>query len=166
MSEIKNLTGNKAAEKMADLAMDIHHCMFCTYHKGQLYSRPMATQKVDDEGNVWFISSKDSEKNEHLASDSRVELLYAHGHDKFLAVHGTATILFDKEKIKELWDPIAKIWFTEGVDDPRISVIKVSPSTGYYWDTKHGKMIEMIKMAAALVTNKTMDDGIEGTLKN
>jgi general stress protein 26 len=140
--------------------------MFCTYHQDKLYSRPMSTQKVDDEGNVWFLSDKDSIKNEHIALNNKVELIYAHGHDKFLSLHGTATILYDKQKIKELWVPIAKIWFTEGADDPRISVIKVSCDDGYYWDTRHGRMIEMIKMATAFVTGTTMDDGIEGTLRN
>ena len=28
------------------------------------------------------------------------------------------------------------VWFTEGVRDPRITVIKVTPEDGYYWDTK------------------------------
>ena len=165
MGDVKNLTGTQAIKRMAELAEDIKNCMLCTYEDGTLYSRPMSTQKADEEGNIWFISDKDSRKNQQLANDNRVELIYAHGHDKFLAVHGTATIIYDRQKIKELWAPIAKIWFTEGEDDPRISVIKVTADSGYYWDTKHGKMIEMIKMAVAFATNKTMDDGIEGTLK-
>ncbi|MDQ2693096.1 MAG: pyridoxamine 5'-phosphate oxidase family protein, partial [Chloroflexota bacterium] len=27
-------------------------------------------------------------------------------------------------------------WFTEGKDDPRVAAIKVTPTGGYYWDTK------------------------------
>lgn len=59
-----------------------------------------------------------------------------------------------------------KVWFTKGTDDPAISVIKVKAGDGYYWDTKYGKMVKMLKMAAALVMGKTMDDGIEGMLSN
>lgn len=44
-------------------------------------------------------------------------------------------------KIKELWEPIVKTWFTEGADDPRITAIKVAPAEGYYWDTKHGMAV-------------------------
>jgi general stress protein 26 len=43
----------------------------------------------------------------------------------FLNIYSTATVSKDKQKIKELWQPVLKTWFTEGVDDPRISVIKV-----------------------------------------
>ncbi|MGE3509589.1 MAG: pyridoxamine 5'-phosphate oxidase family protein [Vicinamibacterales bacterium] len=34
------------------------------------------------------------------------------------------------QKIDELWEPLAKTWFTEGKDDPRITVIKVAPRRG------------------------------------
>ena len=55
-------------------------------------------------------------------------------------------------------------WFTEGVDDPRITVIKVTPSEGYYWDTKHGNMVAGVKILIGAVIRKTLDDSVEGTL--
>lgn len=39
------------------------------------------------------------------------------------------------------------------------------PEKGYYWNNKHGKMIAIAKMAVAFVTEKTVDDGIEGNLE-
>jgi general stress protein 26 len=67
--------------------------------------------------------------------------------------------------IKELWEPILKTWFTDGVDDPRITVIHVKTNEGYYWDNKHGNAVALMKMAAGAVLGKTMDDSIEGRLK-
>jgi general stress protein 26 len=164
MGDKKNLTGTDAAAKIKELAKEIDTCMFCTYDGDKLISRPMSSQHVDEQGNIWFLSDKNSEKNRELAANDKVELLYGQGHDKYLAIKGNATISFDREKIKELWDPIAKIWFKDGVDDDAISVIKVAFKEGYYWDVKHNKMVEFTKMATSLVTGKTMDDGIEGTL--
>ena len=164
MGDVKDLNSFEAVDKIRELVEDIKTCMFCTYKDNKMESRPMSSQQVDDEGNVWFLSDKNSSKNKAIHHDDRVELLYAHGTDKFMLLHGTASISTDKDKIKELWNPIAKIWFTEGVDDPAVSAIKVAFHDGYYWDTKHGKMVEMAKMAAALVTGTTMDDGIEGML--
>lgn len=165
MGDTKDLNAADAILKMQDLAKEITTCMFGTYAQDKLCLRPMSTQDIDEEGHLWFLSDKSSEKNDQIAKDDRVELIYSQGHEKFLAIHGHASIHFDKEKIKELWQPLAKIWFTQGVDDPRISVIKVNVSDGYYWDIKHGKMVEVVKMAAALLTGKTMDDGIEGRLR-
>jgi general stress protein 26 len=68
----------------------------------------------------------------------------------------------DKEKIRELWSPVIKRWFTEGVDDPRITVIKVTPTDGYYWDTKHGGAVAGAKMLIGAAIGKTFDDSIEG----
>jgi general stress protein 26 len=71
----------------------------------------------------------------------------------------------DSAKIKELWNFILKTWFTEGEDDPRITVIKVVPTEAYYWDTKHGKAVAGAKMLVGAVIGKTLDDSIEGKIK-
>jgi hypothetical protein len=58
-----------------------------------------------------------------------------------------------------------KVWFTEGKDDPRISVIKVTPTSGYYWDTKHGSAVAFTKMLIGSIIGTTLDDSVEGILK-
>ena len=59
--------------------------------------------------------------------------LYFQGspHSDFLDLNGRASVASDQAKIEELWEPVIRTWFTEGVDDPRITVIKVTPSDGY-----------------------------------
>ncbi|HQY20001.1 MAG TPA: pyridoxamine 5'-phosphate oxidase family protein [Ignavibacteria bacterium] len=166
MGEIKNLSESDAIEKVKELAEEIDICMLCTYENGRMMARPMSTQKVDDEGNVWFLSDKSSDSNRQIENNNEVDLLYSKDYYKYLALHGSAEILFDKDKIKELWKKHAEIWFTEGVDDPRISVIKFNFDDGHYWDNKNGRIVQLTKMAASLLTGKTMDDGIEGDLEN
>ena len=75
-----------------------------------------------------------------------------------------ASVSRDKARIKELWEPIVKTWFTEGEDDPRITVIKVTPTDGYYWDTKHGAVIAGAKMLVGAAIGKTLDDSADGQL--
>ena len=164
MGDSKDLDGQPAVAEIKDLVKEINSCMFCTYSSGKLKSRPMSVQKIDEEGNLWFLSDKNSHKNKEILIDSNVDLMFGNERDKWLTLHGKAEVLFDKEKIKELWSPIVKIWMTGGVDDPNLSVIKVSYDDGYYWDNKHGRMVALAKMAVAFVTGKTMDDGIEGKL--
>lgn len=86
-------------------------------------------------------------------------------HSDFLSISGTASISTDKGLIKELWQPIIKTWFTQGLDDPRITALKVETLQGYYWDNKHGNAVALIKMAAGAVMGKTLDDSIEGKLR-
>lgn len=165
MGDHKDLRNESAAEKIKNLAEDIKTCMFCTYKNGKLQSRPMSVQEIDDDGNLWFLSDKNSNKNDEINMNSKVEIFFAQPHDKFLTLHGNATILYDRRKIKELWNPIIKVWMPEGEDDPNLSIIKVTPEDGYYWNNKNGKMVAIAKMTVAFVTGKTMDDGIEGNLE-
>jgi general stress protein 26 len=57
-----------------------------------------------------------------------------------------------------------KTWFTEGEDDPRISVIRFTPQLGDYWDNKHGSLVSGAKIAVGALVGKTLDDSIEGRL--
>ncbi|GAB4092116.1 pyridoxamine 5'-phosphate oxidase family protein [Flaviaesturariibacter terrae] len=163
----EDLQGGAAIEKLRELAGMTKTCFFCCKASGRDWPdvRPMSVQKIDEEGRLWFLSADDSHKNEELGRDNRVQLLFqGSAHSDFLSIEGRATVSRDKEKIKELWEPIIKTWFTGGVDDPRITVISVAPETGYYWDTKHGKAIAFAKMAVGALLGKTLDDSIEGNL--
>ncbi len=164
----ENLAGTDAVEKIKGLVDKSGTCFFCTdIHTGKSFAtRPMAVQKVDDDGNLWFLSAKDSHKNLEAGTDPAVQLLFkGSDYSDFLNIYGMASISTDKEKIKEFWNPMLKTWFTEGVDDPRITVIKVEPTEGYYWDTKNNQAVGFLKRAAGALMGKTMDDSIEGNLK-
>lgn len=163
---VKNLQDKEAVEKIKDLAKSANICMFTTKLTDlPLTSVPMATQEVDDEGNLWFLSGKTSHKNQHIQADPRVQLFYTNSSSyEYLTVYGTATITTDRAEIEQLWTPIAKAWFTEGKDDPDLTVIKVAPQEAYYWDTKNSKAVSMLKILAGSITGKTMDDGVEGKL--
>lgn len=161
------LEGTEGVEKLKELAKKAETCFFCTAIKSGLpiSARPMSVQKVDDEGNFWFLTAKDSHTNQEINEEPLVQLLFqASAHSGFLSVYGIAEISDDKAKIDELWEPIAKVWFTGGKDDPRISVVKVAPTQAYYWDNKHGNIIAFAKMVTGMVTGKTLDDSVEGKI--
>jgi general stress protein 26 len=162
-----NLHGQEAVKKIRDIVDKAETCFFCTaVTVGDSSSaRPMAVRKVDDNGNLWFLSSIDSHKNDELKLDPRVRLYFqASPHSDFLELNGHASIFRDREKIAELWEPVLKTWFTEGKDDPRITVVKVEPTEGYYWDTKHGNIAAGVKMFIGAAVGKTLDDSVEGRL--
>jgi len=163
----EDLIGAEAGQKIKELVEKNSTCFFCTRIKSgeSLDTRPMSVQKLETNGTFWFLSASDSHKNADIAKDNRVQLLFQGSeHSDFLSIYGEATISTDKAKIKELWEPILKTWFTEGIDDPRITVIKVRTLEGYYWDNKHGDAVAFVKMAAGALIGQTLDDSIEGNL--
>jgi general stress protein 26 len=149
----EDLRGREAVEKIRELVGKAENCFFCTSAPtGETGgARPMNVRKVDDEGNLWFLGASDS--------------LQGSPHSDVLHLTGRATVSTDRAKIEELWEPILKTWFTGGVDDPRITVIKVAPAHGHYWDTKHGNTVAYAKMLIGAAVGTTLDDSIEGTLR-
>jgi general stress protein 26 len=163
-----DLQGAEAVKRIRDMVKKSPTCFFCTLTppNDAEAARPMSVQEVDEQGNLWFLSASDSHKNLQIAQDPSVTLYFQGSeHSDFLQLKGTATISRDPAKIKELWEPILKTWFTEGEDDPRITVLKVTPNEGYYWDNKHGNLVAGIKILIGAAIGKTLDDSIEGTLK-
>jgi general stress protein 26 len=163
----EDLQGTEAVEKIKEMVKQAENCFFCSaVASGESNGdRPMNVRQVDDEGNLWFLSASDSRKNQELAIDPSVKLYFQGSkHSDFMQLNGQAAISRDKEKIKELWSTLVQTWFTEGIDDPRITVIKVTPTEGYYWDTKHGMAVAGVKMLLGAVLRKTLDDSVQGKL--
>lgn len=164
MGQNKDLYDQNGIDKIRELA-EGKICLFCTYEDGQIVSRPMSTQQVDEDGTLWFLSRKDSSKNDQIDENHAVHLMYMDtGKQHYLSLSGHASVVIDKAKTEELWNPIAKAWFEKGKDDPDISLLRVTPEEGHYWDTKNGKLISMIKIAIAAISGKSMDGGVEGDI--
>jgi hypothetical protein len=40
----------------------------------------------------------------------------------------------------------------------------VTPEQGFYWDTKDGKLVSILKIAASAISGKTLQEGVEGNI--
>jgi general stress protein 26 len=161
-----DLSGAAALDKLTEIAKNARMCMFAT-RLGQVPPdlRPMALQTVGDDGAIHFLSSTESDKNRDIAADPRVMLSFQNDDkSEYMVLDGDATVLTDRASIDEHWTALANAWF-EGKDDPRVSVIRVRPRMGHYWDTQDGKIVQMAKMAFAAVTGRSSDGGVDGSLR-
>ncbi len=168
MDNTKNLVAHEGVKKLKEMVEKIDICLFCTHLKTDDGSkcRPMSVQEVDDDGNLWFFSGADSEKNSDIKTEKHVQLFFSHPpKSSFLVLNGEAEITYDRSKIDELWSPLVKTWFKEGKDDPNISLIKVNTNSAYYWDTEGNRMINFFKMLASVATGTMLVDAEEGNIK-
>jgi general stress protein 26 len=163
----RDLSGPEAVERVRETVKKTETCFFCTaLGGGPEAARPMSVQEVDDSGTLWFLSASDSHKNVDLERSPAVQLFFQGSeHSGFMTLNGTARVTRDRARIEALWKPIFKTWFTEGIDDPRITAIAVSPTSGHYWDNKHGDAVAGVKMLLGAALGRTLDDSIEGSLR-
>ncbi|MDQ8054189.1 MAG: pyridoxamine 5'-phosphate oxidase family protein [Pedobacter sp.] len=165
MSTIKNLSNESAIEKLKDLA-EGKMCLFCTKENEKLESRPMGASQVDDAGDLWFFSAKNSNKNRQIQADPEVYLMFMEpGKQHYLSLTTEVEIVEDQQKIDELWNDFLNAWFPGGKDDPQISLLKASVISGHYWDEKDGHLIGTLKAGLKALTGGKTDDGaLEGDI--
>jgi general stress protein 26 len=163
----QSLAGTSAVEKIREIVKHTRYCLFgTTPGKPPVMVRPMTVQNVDDAGALWFLSGRSTHTNQHIVTDPMAQLFFVNpDKQEFLTLDGTATIHSDRPTREAHWTPFAKTWFNGGVDDPDLTVIKFQPAAGYYWDTKHGKTVALLKSTAGMVSGKTADDSREGELR-
>ena len=157
-------------EHLWKLVKDIKFAMFTTRHgsNGHLHSRPMTTQNTSlgaDES-LWFFMSKKGGPVDDLKADPIVNLVYADpGADTWVSVSGTAAMIEDPAKKKQLWNKMTEAWFPGGPGDPDLALVQVQIVHANYWDVKESQIVQLYEMAKAVVTGKPPKLGEHGEVR-
>ena len=153
--------------KLKDLVDEVKICSLVTQsgNDKKLSARPMSTAKVEEDGVIWFFTNEFSGKVNEISHDSEVLLAYASpAKNSYLNVIGKASVSQDKAKMQELWNPILKAWFPEGLDDPKLALISVTPREAEYWDGSSSKLVVAFGMLKAALTGGKYNEGEHGKI--
>jgi len=152
------MTEPQQHEVLWNLIKDTRFCMLAHRHAdGSLHSHPLTTMNdtLGEDGALYFFVSRATEVGQRLAQDGSVNLSYANpGKDTWVSVTGTARILDDAAKKKELFGTMAKAWFPGGPEDPDLELLEVRIDEAEYWNVKENKLLQLIKMGKAAATGK------------
>ena len=158
-------TEESEVKKLRNLIDEVNIAMLVTKHEDHLHSRPMATSDVDDDGNIWFFTNEFSGKIDQLEKDPHVLVSYANpANNTYVSVRGIASLITDKSKLQELYTPVLKAWFPEGLDDPKLALLKVTTEQAEYWDGSSNKMVTFFNILKAVVTGEKYDSGNHGKI--
>lgn len=148
-------------KKVGELIKDIRFAMMTTVSEtGHLHSRPMAVQEMEFDGDFWFFTSNNSGKIESIEQDQHVNLAFTKEDDnRWISIAGRAQVVTDRQKMKELWNPLMKTWFPKGVDDPELCLIRVTAESAEYWDAPSSKIVHLYGLAKAIVTGERPNPG-------
>lgn len=148
-------------EHLGELIRGIKVAMMTTVEQdGSLRSRPMWTHDRDFDGELWFFTKEHSPKVDEVEHDHHVSLAYADpSRDRFVSISGRCSLILDKEKAKELWNPTLKAWFPEGLDDPELALLRVSVEKAEYWDTPNSRMVQLAGFVKATLTGQEYRPG-------
>jgi general stress protein 26 len=76
------------------------------------------------------------------------------GNDSCVSLSGLATIVEDQAKKEALFSPMSQAWFPAGPTDPNLALLKVEINHSEYWDVKESKMLQLAKMAKAVIAGE------------
>ena len=154
--------------RLYDLVDDLEIAMMTTRRAdGHLEARPMATQKRAGGADLWFVSAEGTAKLRDLEGDPHVNLAYYKDRTReWISVSGLATMSRDRDKIRELYAPDWKIWFTEEGDprhgtpeDPRMVLIGVEIHGAVFMEVNKPQPLVLYEMAKGWIKGVTPDVG-------
>ena len=142
-------------KKLRELIGGIKVAMLTTVDPdtGRLHARPMATQRKEFDGTLWFFSRLRAEKVEDIQEVPDVVVSYVdEDRNLFISASGTAVIHRDLEMMEDLWHNGLKAWFPDGLDDPQLGLIKITVEHAEYWDGPDNaveRLVGFVRAAAA-----------------
>ncbi|QOS79382.1 pyridoxamine 5'-phosphate oxidase family protein [Paenibacillus sp. JNUCC31] len=150
-----NSPNQEAIKKIQELIKDIDIAMLTTVSEEGLVSRPMKTQDVEFDSNLWFLTKKDTSKFHELLQNQQVNVAYAG--KSFVSIRGEAELVDNTEKIKEFWSPAYEKILETTFEDPNLVLIKVNAESAEFWDA--GNKFKM----ASFLFRRLLGKNTEGT---
>ncbi len=113
-------------------------------------------------GNFGFLRA--THKISEIEKDSRVNVAYSNPEDNiedniYVSISGQVELVKDRAKMEELWSPILKAWFPDGLDDPTLCLMKIPVEQAEYWDSASSAIVQLFGFVKALATGQQADWG-------
>ncbi|MGQ0699725.1 MAG: pyridoxamine 5'-phosphate oxidase family protein [Panacagrimonas sp.] len=143
--------------KLKELIDDIKIALLVTMDSdGALRGRPMATQELDSDAELWFFTNDYSSKVESVIVHPEVCVSYAAPEkSRYVSVSGKAELVRDPDKIRQLWKPELKAWFAGGIDDPDLALLRVDIVSAQFWDAPSSKLVQLFGLVKAMATGES-----------
>jgi len=146
------MSDEQGVSKVVDLMRSTRIAMLTTSDdQGRLTSRPMATQDVEYDGDVWFITERSANFVSHLSTSPLVNVAYASG-SSWVSLAGTAHLVEDDAKLADLWNTFTDAWMEGGPENPENVLIRVDADTAEYWDSPGSKVTQVANLVKTRVT--------------
>ena len=166
--DTQHLSGDDALAKVRGLVKHFRNAMMITNANGSPHSRPMGLQGDGDNFNgvLWFFTDRACRKVEEIKRNPEISLIFQSDVDSaYLHLFGKASVVDDPAKMSELFTPLLKTWFPQGVEDPRLTLIRFEADHGDFWDSPGGLLQVLAAFTKAVVTGTRGQGGEMGEVK-
>ena len=154
---------NESVETIKELIDGVNVCMLATHTQdGGIVSRPMSVQDKDFDGDLWFMTSRESDLVAQITADPQVNVAFE-GKGTWVSLRGRAELVEDPETKKELADSLTSAFLQTDPASPEAALIRVNTEAGEYWSSKGA--VTVLSMLKARVTGERPDAGTSDTVE-
>ena len=126
-----------------------------------LEARPMSLEDFDEHGRLWFFTEYHSSKADQLDTDPRA--LVTLSGKNYVSIQGTAKVVRDPARQRELWNRPAEAWLRCEPEDPKVGLLVVQATGAQYWETP-GVAAGLLSVISAFVKGEQPDLGTNETV--
>lgn len=148
----------EAKRKVWEMVKDVEIAMMVTEgDDGHLRGRPMRSVNKEFDGVLWFFASAGSAV---VHETGKVLLAYSDpSSQNYVSIAGTAEVVKDVAKQKQLWSEPLRVWFPGGAEDPKIALIRVECEGAEYWDSPSSTLVHAYGYLKAVTTGEPPHPG-------
>jgi general stress protein 26 len=142
-------------KKVQELVDGIPIAMVTTRNRDGLCGRPLAVQRVDDDGTLWFLVDRHAD---WVGLDLGVANVAFSSDTTWVSATGAATTTADRAVLDDLGDPITDTWFEDGAEP---IALRVAVDHADWWDAP-GRLRQALELAGAKLRGHQPDMGDRG----
>lgn len=143
-------------QKIQELVDGIPIAMLTTRGPHGLCGRPLAVQRVDDDGTIWFLVDRHADWVDPDVVEANVAFADT---TTWVSVAGQVTLLTDRATLDDLGDPVTDTWFEDGAEPV---ALRVQVDHADWWSAP-GRLRQVLELAGAKLTRHQPDMGERGT---
>lgn len=158
-------TGSPTLQRLWEMIEGIRFGMLA--HRGDdgtLHAHPLTTVNRSRDADrdaeaLFFFVPKQGELYRRLQRDPQTVVTYADpSKDCYVSVSGRATWVDELPRKQALWSAATQAWFPNGPEDPNVALLAVQIDDAEYWDVQESTMVQLWKMARAVLQGEPPRD--------
>lgn len=125
------------------------------------HPQPMSHFADPDSGEIWFITSADTDLVAAVGLGAEATFCYqSQKGDYHASVKGPLVVYESDEKLDSLWSPPVAAWFEQGREDPKVTLLQLTPREAAIWASDSNPILVGLKMLNAAMRDDVSEPDV------
>lgn len=118
------------------------------------HPQPMSHFADSDSGVIWFITSSDTDLVGAVGHGGEATYVYqSQKGDYHASIKGPLVVYESEETLDSLWSTPIAAWFEKGREDPKVTLLQLTPREAAIWASDSNPILVGLKMINAALSD-------------